>query len=341
VHGGGDGGGGGGGGRRRRTPPAPTPAPGPTPAPTLTQEAVEDAAAKISELLDSQSGQDRENTFGGIVRLAFHDAGSFDGSSGGADGCVDVNSDGNKGLDEVITQLTPAVNEVSGRLSRGDVWALAANMVIELASNSAIQLDYQIGRVDASDCTGHGDRHPDAEGDHSDIRDVMVTRLGFTERETAALLGAHVLGRATLSNSGYDGPWVPNSDRFNNRYYQDLLNRPWDKEVASVEGKTRTTWDGPGNRIMLNTDMEIAFDTSSGCVRAGGGGRRRRNGCPRATHDFSNAVTEFAQRGGMNGGMGVWFHAFAPAFKKLMALGNSNLECAYTDSVRNCRTPSS
>jgi len=81
---------------------------------------------------------------------------------------------------------------------------------------------------------------------------------------------------------------------------------------------------------MLNTDIELAFDTSNGCTRAGG--RPRRGQCPRATGMLSDAVTEFSRRGT---GQAAFFQAFPPAFSKLMALGSAGLTCAFSD----CATP--
>ena len=38
-------------------------------------------------------------------------------------------------------------------------------------------------------------------------------------------MGAHSLGRATVANSGYNGPWTPTRENeFNNEFYQLLVN---------------------------------------------------------------------------------------------------------------------
>lgn len=266
---------------------------------------------------------------GGIVRLAFHDAGTFDAASGtgGADGCVELGAAANRGLEPIVGVLEPAVSAVQGTLSRADVWALAAGMAIELAGGP--NLEFRVGRIDRDACVGDASRLPSAQGDRAHIVDVFVTKLGFSERETAALMGAHVLGRAVQANSGYNGPWVPNSDRFSNDYFRDLLARPWDlRSRPNFDGEARTQWNGPAGTMMLSTDIALAFDTSGGCTRAGGRGG---GGCPRAAGGLSAAVTEFA--GG--GGQPLFFEAFAQAFAKLMGLGSGALACAWPD----CRTP--
>jgi len=359
-------GGGGGRGRRRRRTPNPIANPVPTPPPvsvlpiaeTAEQQAVIDAAAVVTQIFSSATNL--ADTLGGIVRLAFHDAGTFDSATntGGADGCIDLAGSENNGLAAVIDVFEPAVTTVQGRLSRADVWALAAGMAVEYAGGPALQ--FHVGRIDSSSCTGHAARLPNAELGHSHIIDVFITKMSFTERETAALMGAHVLGRATRSVSGYDGNWVPNNDRFTNDYFRDLLERPWNRMAQPrVDGQSRTQWNGPRNTMMLNTDIEIAFDTSDGCTRAGGGrpgGRGAGGGgprgggpggggpggagpgggpqgsCPRAPGSLSDSVTEFAAR---RGGQAAFFEAFAPAFTKLMSLGAGDLTCPFSD----CNTP--
>lgn len=274
---------------------------------------------------------------GGLVRLAFHDSGSFDGSSGGADGCVDLNATENRGLAPIIEQLAPIVARAGASLSRADVWALAAAVAVEYAGGP--QLDFEMGRVDSAACVGHAMRLPDAQQGHEHIREIFVNRLGFAEREVTALMGAHVLGRAEVGNSGYSGPWVLENSRFTNTYFRDLLNIPWNRDERAVfEGSPRHQWNGRGgNTMMLNTDIEIAFDTSSGCSRAGGNRNRGNgdgnggNGCPRADHGFSAAVTEFAAPQGRQ----AFFNTFAPAWRKLASLGSTSLFCPFED----CSTP--
>lgn len=316
-------------------PPAPAPAPAPSACSQLpaTSTPVQEATVKVAQaiclqLSSANSRTARADILGGLVRLAFHDAGSFDGTTGGADGCVDVDALENRGLSAVIESLAPVVSSVSGILSRADVWALASAVAIEAAGGP--QLSFSFGRADSESCAGQGSRHPNAEGNHDHIRDVMVTRLGFTEQDVVALLGAHVLGRATPGISGYDGAWVRRSDRFTNDYFRDLLVVPWRKaDRPNFEGNARTQWNGRGNTMMLNTDIEIAFDTSTGCTRAGGRGGGGNGRCQRAAHGFSDAVTEFSVN------QDAFFTAFAPAFQSLVALGATNLECVFPD----CSTP--
>lgn len=283
--------------------------------------------AQIADLL--RASPDLGDALGGVVRLAFHDAGSWDGSTGGADGCVDLDAAENAGLEPIIAQLTPVLASVSGVLSRADIWTLAANVAVEMAGGPP--MEFEAGRQDVASCEGHGNRLPNAELGQAHIRDVFLTRYGFSERDSAALMGAHVLGRAEPAISGYNGSWVRRNNRFSNAYFSDLLGRPWRRQVFTSNGRTLTQWNGPGETLMLNTDIELAFDTNS-CNRAGGNGNGGRNRCPRATNAFSDAITEFAND---ETGEAAFHAAFAPAFKKLMALGAGSLSCVLSD----CSTP--
>jgi cytochrome c peroxidase len=323
--------------RGRRGPRSPVPTPAPTAAPTPSPPATtpsQIAAVAVANgvgnmLATAGSRANRADLLGAIVRLAFHDAGTFDGASGGADGCVDLNAVENRGLRPITEQLETLVAGASPALSRADVWALAASVAIEAAGGPS--LSFRFGRVDSQECSGHASRLPSAESDHEHIRSVFVTRLGFTERDVVALMGAHVLGRAVSANSGYEGSWVPGNqnDRFTNRFLRDLLVVPWNKVTRQdFEGMGRTQWNGRGNTMMLNTDIELAFDTST-CNRAGGRPGGGGNRCSRASHGFSDAVTEFSTD------QASFFQAFAPAFERMTALGSSSLLCAFDD----CSTP--
>jgi hypothetical protein len=46
---------------------------------------------------------------------------------------------------------------------------------------------------------------------------------------TAAISGAHTLGKAQVKNSGYNGWWsdAKNSMKFNNNYYSSLVFKGW------------------------------------------------------------------------------------------------------------------
>lgn len=91
------------------------------------------------------------------------------------------------------------------------VYTLAGVVAVEEAGGPTIS--FRFGRDDfESGATSPPDgRLPDADKgsgkktiDH--VRDVFY-RMGFTDNEIVALLGAHSMGRCHTDRSGYWGPW--------------------------------------------------------------------------------------------------------------------------------------
>lgn len=88
--------------------------------------------------------------------------------------------------------------------------------------------------------------------------------MGLSDRESAALMGVHSLGRCRLENSGFDGWWSDpkNAATFNNNYYISLLLKGW-APVKTKKGKMQ--WGRVGARtlfhpeLMLNTDICLAY----------------------------------------------------------------------------------
>mmetsp|Transcript_3221 Transcript_3221/g.8231 ORF Transcript_3221/g.8231 Transcript_3221/m.8231 type:complete len:364 (+) Transcript_3221:79-1170(+) len=310
--------------------------------------AAEAVAVQIRDLfLNSNSDGsgawgDLADLMGLLVRLEFHDAITYDPDTGdgGADGCIDLLSPSNKGLREGIDLLEPIRlgEQNKAILSRADVWALAANIMIETAGGP--RLEYKAGRVDVDSCEGHGMRHIEAESLASvEISEVFVDRLDFSPREVVALMGAHVLGRARENNSGYDGPWVREPTKFTNAYFSDLIKIPWVLTKANIEPfGERTTWRrwivlGNQEEIMLQTDVDLAYETNNTgmtCSRVGGVPNKAVS-CPLATNAFSSHVVDFASS------QALWFNEFATAWAKLTSLTDESLYCITDD----CKTPRS
>ena len=79
----------------------------------------------------------------------------------------------------------------------------------------------------------------------STLKDVFVDNI-FKGQEkaweyTTAISGAHTLGAAKMSMSGFNGYWSDseNQGKFNNDYYKAILTKGWQPElrVNGVEGK--------------------------------------------------------------------------------------------------------
>ena len=154
-----------------------------------------------------------------LVRMAWHDAGTFDQRErawpecGGANGSirfdVEMGHDANAGLKKAIGYLSP-LKQKYPRLSWADIIQLGGATAVETAGGPTIPMRY--GRCDVSgpeQCPKEGNL-PDAEppfhgGAHADapahLRAVFG-RMGFGDEEIVALSGAHTLGRAFAERSG-------------------------------------------------------------------------------------------------------------------------------------------
>lgn len=88
-------------------------------------------------------------------------------------------------------------------------------------------------------------------------------------RFTAAISGAHTLGQARISNSGFNGHWsdLANQGKFNNDYYRSLLLKGWGPELSINGNQHKNQWkridrDVESNghhELMLNSDMCLAY----------------------------------------------------------------------------------
>jgi len=230
-----------------------------------------------------------------LVRLAWHSSGSYskyarDGGSNGARMRFSPEKDygANRGLDVARKALEP-IKQKFPWISYADLYTLAGAVAIE--SMGGPHVPWRPGRTDAVDgSTSPPDgRLPDASRNVSHVRDVF-TRLGFGDRETVALIGAHALGECHVDRSGYDGPWTTDPTRFTNQYFTNLLYKQW--VVRDWDGpKQYQAVDAP-DLMMLPTDMALLAD-----------------------RHYKRYVEEYAKDSY------VWFRDFAQAFGKLLELG--------------------
>jgi hypothetical protein len=165
---------------------------------------------------------------------------------------------------------------------------------------------------------------PEPEMTFSQLRTVMETQMGFAQNEWLCLVGAHSLGRAMRSNTGYGGAWTTTSNTFDNQYYKTMNNDIWLRE----EGRTSTSEDVPvtGNEefridtgagtMMLKSDMAPYWDieTNPTCPVDHGATSQF---CPPRTTQFNFLQT--LQN------IGTFFSCFNPAFVKLSEMGATGL----------------
>lgn len=252
----------------------------------------------ISALLESPNYDD--GSYGPVlVRLAWHASGTYDqfSKTGGSDGatmrfCPEAKHAANAGL-EVARNLLEPIKAKYPCISYADLWTLAGAVAIEEMSGPFIP--WRAGRSDkpnGTHCPPDG-RLPDAALGADHIRAIFY-RMGFSDQEIVALIGAHALGRCHTDRSGFSGPWTASPTMMSNSFFRDLLETKW----------TPKKWSGPiqfqdpsGELMMLPTDIVLRDDPN-----------------------FRVWVEKYAAD------EDLFFADFAAAFSKLLELGCSNLK---------------
>ncbi|CAN0877575.1 Putative L-ascorbate peroxidase 6 [Linum grandiflorum] len=197
----------------------------------------------------------------GVLRLAFHDAGTFDisGKSGGMNGSIiyELGRPENTGLNKSVKASSTNRAGVfwflgsrkgqdrSGRetarlkLSWADMIALSGAEAVSICGGPTIPL--QIGRMDSVEADAEG-RLPEESLDAPGLKQCFRSK-GLSTQELVALSGAHTLG-----SKGFGSPVV-----FDNSYFKILLEKPW----MSSGGMT--------NMVGLPSDRALVEDDE--CLR--------------------------------------------------------------------------
>ena len=228
----------------------------------------------LAQFVTGRSNNDpiKQDFVAGCLRLAFHDAGTFDPAlGGGPNGCIVDTDPDNAGLDRIVNLLQP-VFETHRDLcpSRSDFWALAAAVGVDAAmpaSSSTRLVDmYEWGRDFVDDCSDEFGRLPSHQMGLDHVRNVFNDRMGFTDQEVVALMGAHTIGRGHEEFSGFDMAWDQTMMTFDNGYYIDMVQGEWAR--ARIKANGLHNWVDPRltnpltgkNNMMLNTDLNLVFD---------------------------------------------------------------------------------
>lgn len=223
------------------------------------QKLYNEIAEKVREDDDVDQGAGR---YGLLTRLAWHTSGTYtkkDNTGGSYSGTMiyaPEASDGeNAGL-EVGRDFLVEFNFKYPWLSRGDLWTLGG--VVAVQESGGPKIKWRPGRVDITDKNQvpKNGKLPDASKDAKYVRGVF-SRMGFTDQETVALIGAHCLGRCHTWRSGYDGPWSHSFNMFTNDFYVQLLEG-W--HVRKWDGKKQYEDDDSKALMMLPTDMALKED---------------------------------------------------------------------------------
>ncbi|XP_012562011.1 putative ascorbate peroxidase isoform X1 [Hydra vulgaris] len=240
------------------------------------------ALTDLFQLIESSRKGNDLPLIAGCVRLAFHDC----VGDGGCDGCIDHTNPDNAGLKRYTEPLDSLYDQkYIGKISRADFYALCA--VVALNRSTFDTPDKYTGlsifKVGRKDCS----QSPAEDGDENFPKgtDGMAKTFqyfkdfGFNEAEAIILLGAHTLGRCSLSNSGYDGAWVDNrfskvskkainplapTSVLDNSYYNMMVKIPPWKQFETSAHKMQWREPNPfSSTILLNCDMAIFYDLNA------------------------------------------------------------------------------
>jgi cytochrome c peroxidase len=207
----------------------------------------------------------------------------------------------NAGLDKARAALEPVKSQFPD-ISYADLYTYAGVVAVE--ESGGPKISFRTGRQDFDEATAAAkadpnDRLPNAhmgsfKACTQHVRAVLG-RMGFTDREIVALLGAHAMGRCHTDRSGFWGPWTNAETTFSNDYFRLLLEERWSPKVTH-NGKP---WTGPdqfedstGKLMMLQSDMVLIADP-----------------------EFKKYVEMYAKD------ETLFFKDFAKAFAKLLELG--------------------
>jgi len=272
------------------------------------------------------------------LRLAFHDAGTFSKSAGnggshaamifdcaaGQKLCERNNPD-NVGLPWAVDALETVYKLYSNVCSRTDFWQIAANVAI--VKTGGPEINFRWGRKDAvsalQSVTG---RLPPSNLDWNGVTSFLGrSRLGLSDREIVALLGAHTIGSTHLDASGHRFAWDTTPDTFDNQYYINLMRDGWDFVPPSRFGPFQQQWEadrriGRSNQFVSTLMLDADFSMKQN---------------PR-NPNFLSPVIDITNFYAIN--ERAWIEDFIIAWEKVQELGHSNLRsiCRDNDNDPSC-----
>lgn len=267
---------------------------------TFKKENYETVVKEVITLLDNLQTEAEQTAFAAcLLRLAGHDLMDFrrpakkgEDATGGSDGCVNFLDPDNAGLGACLkkTGVETVYAKHCDKVSMADFLVIAAEAVVtRLGTGYDGQTPFKkgtlgqlfrdqlkVGRQTLKQCPDNTGLMPNPERGCNALKAVFLDHVYYERWNkrrswalTAALSGAHTLGRATTSRSGYDGHWSTAEDqgKFNNGYYKAMMSHGWGPDRHVGGNKAKNQWgridvescDKTHKEMMLNTDLCLAY----------------------------------------------------------------------------------
>jgi hypothetical protein len=217
-------------------------------------------------------------------------------ATGGSDGCINFEDADNTGIPQCLAQFEVAAlyKNWCDKVSLGDFLVIIAEAVMARTATSyqANSFDsgtlahtfmsrFEFGRPTVSSCEEHVGLMPNPEEGCADLKRVFVDHVYLdgdkqtSWKHTAAISGAHTIGKANLANSGYNGSWTTNPAVFDNAYYLRIIDQGWIPQwnINGNQGKNQWIVSDLGRdkpevaaQMMLNSDLCMVFDNARDSV---------------------------------------------------------------------------
>lgn len=258
----------------------------------MCEDTYDEIVEDVQDLIDSIDGScnssycPQAELSGCFLRMAGHDFMDYKNGTGGSDGCVDFSDTDNSGLSYCLyvglygASLQDAYSKWCGSVSLADFIVIAAEAAMSWSrdlviaeDSTAVDIDFAsrfvYGRTTSTTCSFSHGRLPNPERGCTANEETFIDNMGLTWEYTTALMGVHSLGKATQTNSGYDGWWsdTNNSRKFNNNYYVSMLLKGWIPEKNISGNSAKNQWQrgdlgavtGDAHEMMLDTDLCLAY----------------------------------------------------------------------------------
>lgn len=241
--------------------PLPKPAPKPTPVPVPAVSAKAAALAAINARLTAPLAAT-------LLRLAFHDAGTFVkvNNTGGANGSLqyEINAPVSAGLAGGFNHLQNVQAQLVSLgvvVSWADLFQLGGAAAVALTGGPVI--DVAMGRKDVA----IGVQDPNlstvlpAANQRAPALKSLFAAKGFTTHDLVVLSGAHSIGVSHATNPR--GPMTQQPNVFGSHYFTELLNGggafPSDKTLLSDPTTLQWVQLYAGNQAQFFTDFTATY----------------------------------------------------------------------------------